>query len=108
MPGIETTFLQTLSQFGFGIAVTLVLIFILIFVLKWVVKQQEKINSRANEREDKMMSIIESYQCVLKEIANRVREVGDKILTIGEFQRKEHNDLKEAFDRVEQTIKERL
>lgn len=115
MQGLETLFITTVKEFGSGIALTMVIVFILIYILKWLTKQQEKLSTRADEREDKLMGIIEGYQktfenyqktftdssLALKDI---LKDIMLKIEKIGGYQKADHHDMLNKIEKIQDKI----
>jgi hypothetical protein len=81
---------KILSQYGFGVATSIIMFFFFYKVLNYVMLQSDKLIEQSNERDKEFYAIMEGYKTAIETQTSQSMEHQKEIKTGFEFNRKEH------------------
>ena len=81
------------SQYGFGAALAVGIFCLLHYVLKSVISEVRQMFQQSQQREDKLLNIIEKYHVAIEGLAVEIKTIQQTTKTADEYQRREHEKM---------------
>lgn len=93
-------FEKILSQYGFGVALSMLLAFFFYKILNYVMRQQDKLFEQAQLREKEFFTIIDGHKRALEEHTEQAMEHQKEIKTAFDYNRQEHKEMLIVLGRI--------